>query len=171
MAKKRKRFMKIELFETSAVGTPAYADAHFNYDCSFMKALKDAEDDYIPDIEDDMEEVEENDEDVKNIERREVEKMPEDSIKTEKSEAVVEVKEAPVAIETKEAEIVKEVIEAKEVKIDEAKVKEIVSASLKEVLDKLSVERQGLVEEKKSKSEWAKTAPLGEIALQTWLKR
>ena len=144
--KKRRRFMKIELLETSAVGTPAYADAHF----SFFKSLSNA---YHQ---------------LKG--GHNTEKMAEE-ITTEK-EAIVEEVKSEIVQEVKEA--VKETIveEAKEVAVETEKSDKLdeLIATLKEVIAKMPVER-ALVETKSAQTETVKSMSNGELFLAMLQKK
>lgn len=161
--KKRKRFMKIELLETSAVGTPAYADAHW----SFFKEASDFYSYQLKGGQKDKTMAEEKEmisEEVKSEEV--VSEQPAEQPQVE--EAVSEVQEevkSDVAEEVKSVETEKavEVTEVKEVVNKEAKLDELIS-QLKEVLSKLPVER-ALVETKETKAESLKKASAGELFL------
>jgi Mn-containing catalase len=148
MKKKRKVFNKLELFETSVVGTPAYPDAHFNSQTSFMKALKEAYDEEIDDQLNEKKEVKQMEE-----QKLEIKETPVAEVKT--TEQVEVAKET----EVKAAEVV---TETKEVK-SEIDIKSIVEATVKEALDKLTVER-GLVETQK-----AEKMSVGELFIKSGL--
>jgi dGTP triphosphohydrolase len=155
--KKRRRFMKIELLETSAVGTPAYADAHF----SFFKSLSTAYNQQLKG-------------------GHNTEKMAEE-VTTEKEAVVQEVKsEAQVEVKSEVVEAVKEVVveevKATEVKTTEAvvetksdKMDELI-ATLKEVIAKMPVER-ALIETKSSQVDKVKSASNGELFLAMLQKK
>lgn len=133
--------MRIELFETSAVGTPAYPDAHF----SFIKALNQA---YIAErrIFNDNNMPEETDIEQKKAKPKEepkVEEKPAEEKPEEKVEAPIEASKTPEVSKSEDEEEVdedeiEEVLDEKE-----ASAKELLSV-LKEAIATLSVER-GLI--------------------------
>lgn len=144
MSKKRKRFMKLELLETSAVGTPAYADAHF----SLFKSLSSAY------------------QDLKGGE----EKMAEEEITGEEEKAPetpVEAVETPVeAVEADVAVAVEDKVEETEAPVEETEERSTkwLISTLQEVITKMPVER-ALVETKSSMADAVKGASLGELFL------
>jgi hypothetical protein len=139
--KKRKRFMKLELLETSAVGTPAYADAHF----SLAKSLSNAYQDLKGGL----------------TEQKMAEEITEKVAQTEVAEVKSEV--AQVEKEVEVAEIKSETKEVKTASVDE------LIATLKEVIAKMPVER-ALVEKKETSTDKVKSASNGELFL-AMLKR
>jgi|10_taG_2_1085330.scaffolds.fasta_scaffold11625_3 hypothetical protein len=152
MAVKRRRFMKISLLETSAVGVPAYPDAHF----SLAKALSDTQ----------------------IIERRSKEMKKENEAPVEEVEEVLEDAEEVVEEEAEEEEDCEECEEAEEVEekgtlpvthLEEAKsVKEIANEIAKSIKEAMNSER-GLVEEAADTTKTLKNASLGELAIASGL--
>jgi hypothetical protein len=150
MAVKRRRFMKISLLETSAVGVPAYPDAHF----SLAKALSDTQ----------------------IIERRSKEMKKENEAPVEEVEEVLEDAEEVVEEEAEEEDC--ECEEAEEVEekgtlpvthLEEAKsVKEIANEIAKSIKEAMNSER-GLVEEAADTTKTLKNASLGELAIASGL--
>jgi len=152
--------LKVDLLETSVVGTPAYADAHF----SFMKALKNFERGVLK-----MSEEE-------TVQQEEVQPEPTEEAKpeapaeepAEEVEAQVEAKDATPeddSEEESEEEDEEESDDEEEMKSASAKVESL----LKNALEKLSVDR-GLVEKKKTQEEMVKHATPGELAIASnWL--
>ena len=143
MKKKRRVFNKIELLETSVVGIPAYPYAHLSIDTNFMDAcIKSFNIQLNPKMEVKMEE--------------------QNQVKVE----VTEVKEAEVEVKPAEEEVKPE---AKpegetEVEVKSIDIKSAIETAVKEALDKLTVER-GLVAEEKSLKEMS----LGELAMKSGL--
>jgi len=153
MAVKRRRFMKISLLETSAVGVPAYPDAHF----SLAKALSDTQ----------------------IIERRSKEMKKENEAPVEEVEEVLEDAEEVVEEEAEEEDCeCEEAEEAEEVEekgtlpvthLEEAKsVKEIANEIAKSIKEAMNSER-GLVEEAADTTKTLKNASLGELAIASGL--
>lgn len=135
--------MKIELFETSAVGTPAYPYAQFN---NFMRSLSKAY----------------------NIERRVEKEMTEKEVAVEEvKEAVSEVK-AVESVEAKAVEVAQVTEKAVVAEEKDAKMEDLVQ-KLSDAISKLSVDR-GLVEKKASAVADVKSASAGELFL-AMLKR
>tara|TARA_Y100000310_G_scaffold340668_1_gene437255 strand:- start:687 stop:1154 length:468 start_codon:yes stop_codon:yes gene_type:complete len=150
MAVKRRRFMKISLLETSAVGVPAYPDAHF----SLAKALSDTQiiergsKEMKKENEAPVEEVEEVLEDAEEVEEEVVE---EDCEECEDAEEVGEKGVLPVT------------------QLEEAKsVKEIANEIAKSIKEAMNSER-GLVEKTAETKETLKNASLGELAIASGL--
>lgn len=150
--RRRRRYMKIDLMETSAVGAPSYSFAHFSQEgFSLIKALKA----------------------FSEAERRQIEtKMPEETEQAKEeaeeqpeAEAEVETKEANVEEETEEVEEeVEAEEEAEETESDtEKSLKEVVTA-LKDAVETLSVQR-GLVEKRETVESKVKSASAGELFL------
>ena len=154
--KTRRRFLKINLMETSAVGIPAYPDAHM----SFIKALSD----YI------------------QINERgfKLNKMSETEQAIVKEEAVAE--ETPVA-PVEEAPAVEEPAPAEESVDEEAeksvsseeKLVNLLSKAFEEAIDKSTVKR-GLVESKteiaKEAAQALKDMTVGELAIKSgWFQK
>jgi len=144
--------MKISLLETSAVGVPAYPDAHF----SLAKALSDTQ----------------------IIERRSKEMKKENEAPVEEVEEVLEDAEEVVEEEAEEEEDCEECEEAEEVEekgtlpvthLEEAKsVKEIANEIAKSIKEAMNSER-GLVEEAADTTKTLKNASLGELAIASGL--
>lgn len=150
-AKKKRRYMKLNLMETSVVGIPAYPDAHL----SLIKALQSL--------------TERREETMSETENQE-------AVKAE----VVEVKSEPVAEVVKEAEqveVAKEVEKAVEVDSMEETLKKIetrLTEAINKAFEQLSVKR-GLVETQEAKEaetvKSLKSMSIGELALKSnWLK-
>jgi hypothetical protein len=137
-SKKRRRYMKVELLETSAVGTPAYPDAHF----SFIKSL------------------------AHSIKKEDKDKMPEVEVKSQEAE-VVETKATEVEAEKSvEVEVeAKEEVEAEPEAEDKSAIVEAIK-ELQSAIKELSVQR-GLVAEKEDTSvkDMMKNASIGELAI------
>ena len=142
--------MKISLLETSAVGVPAYPDAHF----SLAKALSDTQiiergsKEMKKENEAPVEEVEEVLEDAEEVEEEVVE---EDCEECEDAEEVGEKGVLPVT------------------QLEEAKsVKEIANEIAKSIREAMNSER-GLVEKTAETKETLKNASLGELAIASGL--
>ncbi len=142
--------MKISLLETSAVGVPAYPDAHF----SLAKALSDTQiiergsKEMKKENEAPVEEVEEVLEDAEEVEEEVVE---EDCEECEDAEEVGEKGVLPVT------------------QLEEAKsVKEIANEIAKSIKEAMNSER-GLVEKTAETKETLKNASLGELAIASGL--
>ena len=144
--KKRKRFMRLELLETSAVGTPAYADAHF----SLFKSLSNA----YQDLKGGQEKMAE--EEITENKVEEV-KPVEEEVKTETETVVVE--------EEVKSAVVEEIKEIKSVEANVEKADKLdqLIATIKDVIAKMPVER-ALVETKSSVDK-VKSASAGELFL------
>jgi len=151
MPKKRKVWKKIELIETSAVGTPSYPDAHLSY--SFIKALKSFN---------------------AQLNLKETE-MAEEKIENQAQETETEKSEAPAETSETEEEQAKEepepTSEEKEESAEKsAEIKELIDKSVNEALIKVIKElspQRGLV----AKKEELQKMSLGELAIKSGLFR
>ena len=152
--------MKVDLMETSAVGIPAYPDAHL----SFIKSLKSLTNSSLAgeaELNSETESMEENEvpkEEVPQQEEQVEEKVEEAESKTE--EAVEEEKEEPQAEEAVE--------ESKS--ITESNVKAIVKDAITEALREIKPQR-GLVDKSQEEDfkKLCKEASVGELALASGL--
>jgi len=141
--KKKKKYMKINLFETSVVGIPAYPDAHF----SLMKALHE-------------------------ISERRAEQMTETNAPAVVETKAVEVKEvvakAEEVVETKAETKVEVTKETEEVKME--KFLAVLEKAIGEAVEKVTVKR-GLIEAQKDIQEKAekslKDLSVGELAIKS----
>lgn len=141
--KKRRKYMKLNLLETSAVGIPAYPDAHF----SLSKAISD----YIGERGDN------------SITMSETEQL-QAATKSEGEMLISTLKDAsPEAAKAVEAQVVK----AEETVKVEANISDLIAKAVAEAIDKLSVQR-GLVETEKTSSvkEQLSSMTLGELAVK-----
>jgi len=144
MPKKRRVWKKIELIETSAVGTPSYPDAHLSY--SFIKALN------------------------AQLNLKETEMAEENEVQeTETSEAPAETSETSESEEKEETENSESESEKSEDSAEKsAEIKELIDKSVNEALIKAIKElspQRGLV----AKKEELQKMSLGELAIKSGL--
>lgn len=143
MAKRRiKVYNKINLFEASVVGIPAYPDAHFSADSfSLIKSISN----------------------FSKVENEEVDLVC-DITKLNTETKMGEI----VSKETTEAVQKSEVTETKAFAIDANQLTEILKTAIKEGMKEMEVSR-GLVSQEKSAEETIKSMSTGELALKMGL--
>lgn len=160
--RKRNRFMKINLLETSAVGIPAYPDAHM----SFIKALSD----YINKDERRFE--------LNNMSETENTVAEETVEQVTETQEVEETVEAPVEESVKEEatqEATEEVEETEKSASVEDRLVTLLSKAVEEAIEKSSVKR-GLIESSDDKSEALakelQNLSVGELAIKSgWFRK
>lgn len=178
-AKRVKVYGKINLYETSVVGIPAYPDAHASTTTSLCKALhkgftdegEEIDEVTVDDLDQELNEVKERLESDTQLNTEEAvkETMEENSTETDvnkfnRQEAGVVLTPEPIAHKTPEKETKEQKVEAPKRKSAEEDMQELVADAIKkgikEGLEKLNTER-GLVEE----TPQMKPKSLGELAL------
>jgi hypothetical protein len=151
--KKRKRYMKLNLLETSVVGIPAYPDAHF----SLLKALHST-------LERGNKKQTMSETQTETVAKEvAVVEVKSEEVKVEK-EAVAEVVKAEVAVEA-----VEKAVETEKA-IDLAQITDLLNKAIESAVEKLSVKR-GLIESDKDVQEKAKaevkSMSIGQLALKS----